>query len=214
MWFRRKPNDEEVQLCETDIATLMAATPFTGAQSVLLRSVVQLRASQLGDLSGEYWCQVAKTIEGDQTILSNSSSVLSIRSSQYYKHLDNCKVGSVFLEISFTSPSVEFSSPPVTTEEFFCSNSTADGPSVEPERVDDSFILPRMWVYILAPVIAAVLILIFLILLIATCVQKRGSKRKHPSIIGRSCQERDIIIAIDVASRLYDYRPCMVLLES
>lgn len=194
VWFRRTPsNSADEQLCETDISLLIAASPSTSAQSVLLRSTVHLRATLLGDLTGEYWCRVAKTIKIGQTVtvLSNNSSVLSVGNSQYYSdnNLDNCDNGTIFLDISTSHQSVEFSSSSITTEDFLCasgSNSTDDVPS-EPEEIDDSFTLSRMWVYILAPIIAVVLIVTFLFLLIAlitTCIQKRDPTKKHPSKIG------------------------------
>ena len=196
VWFRRTPpiyvNE---QLCEADISLLMAALPSISAQSVRLRSIVRLRATLLGNLTGEYWCQIAKTIRGDRTVLSNNSSVLSINNSQYYSDngLDYCDNGAIFLEVS-TSQRVDFISSSTTTEEFLCplsSNSTDTPTCSGPEGINDSFILSRMWVYILVPVVAAVLVMVFLFLLIAlikTCIQKRDSMKKNPSKTGGLCR--------------------------
>lgn len=185
VWFRRTPsNSAGEQLCETEVSLLMAALP---AQSVLLRSTVHLRATLLGDLTGEYWCRVAKTIQNGRTALSSNSSVLSISNSQYYRdrNLGSCDNGAIFLDISASHQSVNFSLSAITTEQFrcpLCSNCTDDV---------DTITLSRMWVIIIVPVISAVLIMTFLVLLIAlitTCIQKRRSTKKHPSTIGGLCR--------------------------
>ena len=200
MWFKRPLNsDVEEQLCESDVTTLMAVSPLFGSgPTLLIRSIVELVVNDLGDLTGEYWCQVAKTLNKDQTLLSNRSSVLSISNSNYYyeKNLAQCVSGSIFLEINLPIQ-VEFSS--ISSSVKVCpvdsnSNTTiraipTDDDGVE-ENTDDSFLLSRMWVYILVPVIATILIFMFLLLsvaLLTTCIRKRDPKKSHLSTIGRSC---------------------------
>lgn len=195
VWFKRTPNsDVGEQLCESDVATLMAVSPFTSGQTRLLRSIVELKASAKGDLVGEYWCQVVKGVNDNLARLSNRSTVLSIRGNKYYheKGKANCEAGSIFLVINFPTQNLEFSS---TSSVQLCSlenpNFTIIANPTESEsteEVDDSFILSRMWVYILVPVIATMLIFTFLLLfvaLITTCIQKRESKKRHLSTIGR-----------------------------
>ena len=206
LWYRRAPRSTETeQLCGSSVAKFMAASPFA-EKSVGLRSMIEVTASSSKDLIGEYWCQVAKARPDGSTLLSNRSTVLEIRTKDYYnrnKDLSRCEAGTIFLELITSLESVEFSSSissPLTADNSPCpmdpiatqfsperSTSTVDPDSVSE---DDSFSLPRMWVYILAPVIATLLIFLFLFLLIAlvaTCFQKRDSRKgRLPSTIGRS----------------------------
>ena len=178
----------------------MAASLFA-EKSVGLRSIIEVRASSSRDLIGEYWCQVAKIGPDGSTLLSNQSTVLEIRTRDYYrnKELSKCEAGTIFLELVTSLQSVEFSSSSLlSTENTPCPVDTTqsipelDTVTVDPDIIsgDESFTLSRMWVYILAPVIATLLIFLFLFLLIAlvaTCFQKRDPKKRLPSTIGMSC---------------------------
>ena len=181
----------------------MAASLFA-EKSVGLRSIIEIRSSSSNDLIGEYWCQVAKAGPDGSTLLSNQSTVLEIRTRDYYrsKDLSKCEAGTIFLELTTSFQSVEFSSSissPLTADNSPCPMdpiATQFSPepisTVDPDSIsgDDSFTLSRMWVYILAPVIATLLIFLFLFLLIAlvaTCFQKRDPRKgRLPSTIGRS----------------------------
>lgn len=203
LWYRKVPQSAEPeQLCGSSVTKFMAASLFAD-KSVGLRSIIEVRASSSRDLVGEYWCQVAKVVADGSTLLSNQSTVLEIRTKDYYrnKELSRCEDDIIFLELITSLQSVEFSSStsPLTADNApTCSMDPAQSVpesernTVDPNSVsgDDSFTLPRMWVYILVPVIATLLILLFLFLLIAlvaTCFQKRDSKRRLPSSIGRLC---------------------------
>lgn len=200
LWYRRAPESTEEQLCGSSIAKFMAASLLT-KKSVGLRSIIEVRASSSRDLIGEYWCQVAKVGPDGSTLLSNQSTVLEIRSRNYYwsEELSKCEAGTIFLELTTSLQSVEFSSSSqLSTENTPCPmDATQSIPepntvTVDPDSIsgDDSFTLPRMWVYILAPVITTLLSFLFLFLLIAlvaTCFQKRDPKKRLPSTIGRSC---------------------------
>ena len=183
----------------------MAASLFA-EKSVGLRSIIEVTASSSKDLIGEYWCQVAKAGPDGSTLLSNQSTVLEIHAKNYYnrnKDLSRCEAGTIFLELTTSLESVEFSSSipsPLTADNSPCpmdpiaTQFSPENNTVDPDSSisgDDSFTLSRMWVYILAPVIATLLIFLFLFLLIAlvaTCFQKRDSRKgRLPSTIGRSC---------------------------
>ena len=199
LWYRRAPDSMEEQLCGSTVATFMVSkSSLLSDKSVGLRSIIELRASSR-DLLGKYWCQVAKTDMEGYTLLSNRSSVLEIVGRRYYQELSKCEAGTVFFDITSPLPTVDFSSsspiiaednpclmdstPPITME---CNATNANTDA----EVDDSFVLSRMWVYILAPVIATLLIFLFLILLtalVATCFQKRDPKKRLAPTIGRSC---------------------------
>ena len=193
VWFRRT-NGKEDQLCDSEVTTAVAATPLAEKHSVLLRSKLNLRPSlPIGNLTGSYWCQVLK-IDGSAA-LSNESSVLLIQNSQYYhrRKRPNCTDSSVFLEISLHPEEVTFgSSSSIAAENYFCpnepnsecTNSTSGG-----SEGDGSLALPRMVVYIVAPVIATLVIgaflFLFIALIIMCVVQKKESRKKHLSTIGK-----------------------------
>lgn len=198
MWYRRAPESTEEQLCGSTVAKFMAASLFAD-KSVGLRSIIEVRGSSSRDLLGEYWCRVAKIGINGNTLLSNRSTVLEIRTREYYrnKDLSRCEAGTIFLELISSLQSVEFSSSsplisaPCPVDPILSSPecSTVDPDSISGE-MDDTFSLPRMWVYILAPVIATLLIFLFLFLLIAlvvTCFQKRDPKKRLASTIGMLC---------------------------
>jgi hypothetical protein len=191
----------------------MAASLFA-EKSVGLRSIIEIRASSLRDLIGEYWCQVAKAGPNGSTLLSNQSTVLEIYMRTYYrdKDLSRCEADTIFLELSTSLQSVEFSSSissPLIADNAPCptdqtQSSSESNITVDPDSIsgEDSFTLSRMWVYILVPVIATLLIFLFLFLLIAlvaTCFQKRDPKKRLPSTIGRP-------YSIIIATGIYTYR--------
>ena len=199
LWYRRAPESTEEQLCGSSVAKFMVASLFV-EKSVGLRSTIEVRASSSRDLIGEYWCQVAKVGPDGSTLLSNQSTVFEVRTREYYqnKELSKCEAGTIFLELTTPLQSVEFSSSsPLSAESTPCpmdptrSIPESNTVTVDPDGIsgDESFTLSRMWVYILAPVIATLLIFLFLFLLIAlvaTCFQKRDPKKRLPSTIGRS----------------------------
>ena len=212
VWYRSgAPNStEELQLCENDVRTSMVSSP---ALKSGLRSVVRIQASS-EYLIGDYWCQITKTNEDGRALLSNRSSVLSVHNSQYYRNqsLPECKPGTIFLDISTFQQSIRFSSSLITqrssplTVPHHCSEPTT-GTSTDGTN-DADFVLPRMWVYILAPVIATVLIIIFVLLLIAlvtTCIQKRDTKKRHTPTIGMS---------LLLHYRLHDHVPYMCVVPN
>ncbi len=201
LWYRRTPESIEAeQLCGSRIVKFMAASLFA-QKSIGLRSIIEIGASSSRDLIGEYWCQVAKAGPNGSTLLSNQSTILELHTRNYYrnKELSRCEADTIFLELTTSLQSVEFSSSissPLTADNSPCpmdpilSNSVTTV-TVDPDSIsgEDSFTLSRMWVYILTPVIATLLIFLFLFLLIAlvaTCFQKRGPKKRLPSTIGRS----------------------------
>ena len=199
LWYRRPSGSTEEQLYGSTLAKFMAASLFA-EKSVGLRSTIEVRGSSSRDILGEYWCQVAKISLDGNTLLSNRSSVLEIRTRDYYrnKDLSKCEAGTIFLELSTSLQSIEFSSSsPPTAENAPCpvdpSLPTQSNPELDTDNIsgelDDTFTLSRMWVYILAPVITTLLIFLFLFLLIAliaTCFQKRDPKKSLVSTIGKS----------------------------